>query len=601
MNEENNQASKKQGQEPEFSDIPILGNPSAHNKAESRGADTSSSDPLSSYTNMLKSDTATSEFSSENTETSVCSEHETVPIPPSDDTFESEESEESDGDDILSAEFLKKQRRKWEKTAHKRKKGDWNYKKIVVFLALLVLLLLGAVFGVFMLLFSEEQSQPQPQKAPKTKPVVAKTKEKKKSEDSKAAAKASGEDKQKKAKSPSGLNGKLASVEKGKDKKKELSPPAKLKKKTYSEFISILKPLIAKNKDEEIEKQCLAVLSDQGEDSTLQIKIQAYLLTHSDASIVHEIYKQWIKNKPDSALANYLYAKTLGSSKLAIEHYRKSIELNPKLYMSYFSIASIFAGERDWVKVAEAYSDLLKQNPTDSKCRRLLAQAKIRDGKGKEAVEEYEEYLRGKKLSSAEMALKLIKLAQSLPKAGMAKKCLGEIKKDKALADEYQYYSVRQKAIYGKLSLTDFKEWYPKPLKEFHVIYLLSNDRTKKVKFLPTAPAEFPDFWKVFLGWKANLGSWKVQAKQIEEKYKNKKDKTRGIIAALWLESISPKEALAEIKACPPESDSLFYFMMAEYYRKKKKKKKAKQFYIKALSKNGNIYKSLIKHYRKKL
>jgi tetratricopeptide (TPR) repeat protein len=149
--------------------------------------------------------------------------------------------------------------------------------------------------------------------------------------------------------------------------------------------------------------------------------------------------------------------------------------------------------------------------------------------------------------------------------------------------------------------LTDFKDYYPSNIREFHIIYLLSNGRNKKVKLLPTPPKDFPDFWKVFLGWKANNHDWKLNAIKLEKKYKDGKNRIKSIIARLWLERITPEEAVEKLNEINPEDEALFYFSIAEYYRKLKKKKLAKEYYKKALKPPGNIYKSLIKYYREKL
>jgi Tfp pilus assembly protein PilF/flagellar basal body-associated protein FliL len=580
-----------EGKEPEFKDIQIL-------RRDNSQSQNPENDPLASFTNILMEDTkGPSETDSQESSPPPPPPMAPPPPPPPTGMPETDEEElietnpeiydetaedldalfvnKEEEEDILSPEFLQKQRKEWEKSAQAKMKGP--KKKFVLLSVIAVIVLTLIALSVVFTLSLSQAPPPPPPKRPVVKKKVAPPPPPKAEEKKTAEA-----DKKK---------------EEG-EKQKENAPE---KPKTFKEISALLKTLADKNESEKFQQEYLKFLKAQGDDTKLQLKVQKFLLSKGKGLETHSVYKAWIKEKPDSALANYLYAISLDNDKLAKEHFDKSLKLDPKFYYTRFALADKYLKENDWKKAETEYTELIKIFPKDKKLHYQLAKIKTYQDKTQEAIDDYSKFLESQKESKKDIALALIDFAQLLPKQETAEKYLEEIKKDPKLYLKYRYYATKQKAIYKKLSLTDFKDWYPTDIREFHIIYLLSNGRNKKVKLLPTPPKDFPDFWKIFLGWKANTTDWKRNAFKLSKKYQNKKDKTKYIISRLWLERMTPEEAESKINEVSPESRALFYFVLAEHYRKNRKKKEAKEYYKKAYKQPGNIYKPLIKYYKDKL
>jgi hypothetical protein len=205
-------------------------------------------------------------------------------------------------------------------------------------------------------------------------------------------------------------------------------------------------------------------------------------------------------------------------------------------------------------------------------------------------------------LSKGKIAVYLLKIAQLTPSPVYSQKYLEMLKKDPKMSSEYKIYAIKHKAIYGKLHESDFDDTFiiSKQIRQERMLFLLSKGRDMEVAMMPTPPEDFPDFWKIFLGWRKNDNNWKDNAEKLVEKYRNKDDKTYSVIVSVWLGNLKADEARNMKLNTSVEKEPLLFFALAEYFKKKKSFMKTKVLYRKALKQSPNPYKNVIEFYQKK-
>lgn len=362
-------------------------------------------------------------------------------------------------------------------------------------------------------------------------------------------------------------------------------------------FLRFVKLVIGTGKADRLESDYIKVLNAHPNDIILHKRLQNCLSSSGHDKLCLEIYSKWWAARSNDTFAEYLYARALGNTESAKGHYLALLKLNPEFHDAYFELGHLYTMERDWYKAEEAYSRYVSLRPENEKARYLLALIKLHLGKGEKAIDEYENFLKKVKVRDSERALKVINLVQKLSNPAMAEKYLEDIKQDPKLQEQYRFQELKTKFIYGKVSEEDFSGTYPKSAREYHILYLLSNGKSREVLLMTTPPEEFPDFWKVFLCWEEGIASWEQNAELLISK--NKKHDPLSVIAALWLGKITPDEVRKMVDSFHPDSESLLYFMIAEKYKKDGNTIKAKVCYLKALADKLNPLYSVIRYYSK--
>ncbi|MFA6290408.1 MAG: tetratricopeptide repeat protein [Victivallales bacterium] len=330
------------------------------------------------------------------------------------------------------------------------------------------------------------------------------------------------------------------------------------------------------------------------------------LLENGLETFAFDTYRGWWESKKKDAVAGYIYAKFLGTyaSRLpdlptedTFPIYKKVVELDPQFFEAFLELGYLYTMERDWAGAENAYSTCVKMRPDDKNSRYLLSLAKERGGKGEEAFDEYEKYLGTLNLPPEDKASELIELALRLDKPDRAEKQLGVIGKNPKYESEHRVQTMKLKLIYGKPDDKDFADPYPKEGRIFHEYYLLSKGRNNEVLLMTVPPAEFPDFWKLFILWRTDRPGWQEGIEALIAKNKSTKDMTYRMIADIWNGKRTPDDARKLINKVHPDNEPLFFLMLAEKYRKDKIESKAKVCYQKAAIERRNPLVSVIDYY----
>ncbi|OGV52096.1 MAG: hypothetical protein A2017_10675 [Lentisphaerae bacterium GWF2_44_16] len=473
-------------------------------------------------------------------------------------SFEPVKAENGRENDILSSDFLEEEKKKWEneiKIRHGKTQGV-SKKAIMVLVAFAVFFFfLAALFLLFSFGGKTQETKSE-------SPVSAKVKAK---------------------------------------PEKEKKPLAeKVPQVNFVEIFPEIKKAVSEKNWTKLSEISLNALKEQPENITLHEKIQNYLMACGFHDRIGKLYDKYASENPASAEAVFLAARLKGNTQSAAHKMQEALKIKPGFYEAYMELGNIFSHLRNWNEAEEAYKGALKLKPDDPAARYLFALEQLRAGKGREALGAYETYLQGRKLTPPQVALKCVWLALHLDTPALAEKYLGEIKKEARYERKYMFYSMAEKAIYGKLEEKDFQEWYPNECRVYHIIYLLSRNKEREVQLQTTPPDDFPDFWKVFLAWKNDNADWQNNASAIIGKNRKDKDRTKGIIASLWLSEISVEDAERRLNDVAPESEGLFYLMLAECCKKKNEPEKAAGYYAKALKAKASPYKALIENYSRK-
>ncbi|HBC85911.1 MAG TPA: hypothetical protein DCZ94_03045 [Lentisphaeria bacterium] len=308
------------------------------------------------------------------------------------------------------------------------------------------------------------------------------------------------------------------------------------------------------------------------------------LVENGQDKLAFEIYSEWWSERNETC-GGYFYGKSLGAMPdEVIDIYTRLAKKDPDFFEVLYDLGYFYMLKRDWPNSEKNYAECVRLRPNDRSLQQLLAVARIRNGKGDEALDGYEKLLSGLNISEEEKASDLIDIACRLPSPARMEKYLGVLKGNPKYADEYKTQLMKFKLIYGKPDDSDFAEPYPKAARIYHEYYLLSKGRTNEVLLMTVPPDEFPDFWKIFILWRNDKPGWQEGMDALVAKNKAKKDAIYGIIASLWNGKLQPDDAKKHIEKIHPDNETLFYLMIAERYRKDKISIKGKVAYQRAVS-----------------
>jgi tetratricopeptide (TPR) repeat protein len=96
-----------------------------------------------------------------------------------------------------------------------------------------------------------------------------------------------------------------------------------------------------------------------------------------------------LPNDPDVVLAMGETEQSLGNADQAEDHFRKSIELEPKRFDGYLALSQLFFRQGDAAKASEVLNDAAEQVEETSEMRRMLGQSELARNKIESAVHEF--------------------------------------------------------------------------------------------------------------------------------------------------------------------------------------------------------------------
>jgi len=569
---------------------------------------------------------------------------------------ENDEDERYEGEDIettqeLSAEFLDTQKAKWQKiTKSKNKKSKVPIIAVICGVALMVI-----AGGAYFLLPGDSDNggndEPSVKKTPVKKPPVKKEPVKKEPVKAPANEDESGKppdetdpDKPKpgdtETKAPVTKDDDIKIVKPGDDKagdpktdpKPEIKPEATgdtgetpktgesleydaknpdavVKKKEIikplAEYYNEIFELVAEEKTDDATELTFEMFEKHPGKYNEYLDFQNKLIQKKYNSFAVNIFQTVYKSKSHSPEAAFLYGKSLGSLPLAETYLTKAVFIQKDYLDAYIVLGSYYYQKREWDKAIDTYNKGLKHYPSKSQFRERVVVCNIWKGaaEGEKAILEYENHLSSKGFSEDAVGSNMINLAQMMPNPDLAKKYLGMMRtglNKSKIRKEYAIALLKQKAVYSKVTIADFKKLSVNDVREEYIACLLYNGQERKVMTLTTPPKYFPDFWKAFLSWKYESRLWEKSAQLLNDRHRDSEDKMIYLITSLWLKKISAEDARARVNQVGIESEPLYYMLIAEYYKKEKKRTKARVVFNKALKNKYGIYYNLIKHYRSK-
>lgn len=352
---------------------------------------------------------------------------------------------------------------------------------------------------------------------------------------------------------------------------------------------------------EDLTEFCRGLLKARPDDFELQKTVQKQLLLSKGPEVVLELYSDWWSKNSSNPIANYLYAKSLGYSEAAKKYYHKALVNDPKFFHASMELGKIAMDEKNWQEAEKNFAKSAKNMKNDKKVRYLYALAKVKNGKGQSAIQEYANFLDAQGLTPSQKAAEVVPLAMLLPTPQLADGYLAIIKEDPALQQEYKLNKAKRHLLFKGNPGDAFSGAKKGTFREYVILNMLSQGKEKEILMMPTPAKEFPDFWKVFIARRKNFKNWKKSAAMLLAKHKNDADPTIKIISSLWLRKIKLADAEKMFNRIPFDKEALFYMILAEEYKREKKIPKAKIRYRKAKSCGRNVYSGVVDYYSRKL
>jgi tetratricopeptide (TPR) repeat protein len=317
------------------------------------------------------------------------------------------------------------------------------------------------------------------------------------------------------------------------------------------------------------------VLKARPEDVELGLDTQRVLSASLTPNEMVDAYGAWQAENSDNSVANFLYAKALGTLDSAVELYKRAVRLNPSFYEANLELARLYMARKRWSGAERCLVKCVEQRGADVEPKRLLAICQARRGKGAEAMGTLCAAMEKLQASPGEKAAAAIDVALLLPSPKDADRFLADLKADPKYNTLYREKNAERKLLYGGISDSDFRGLKTKVLRRYYRLYLLSKGRKKDVLIMPTPKEDFPEFWKVYLMRCMRFKAWRKNAEALYKKTANSDALTEHLIVGMWLDKISPEKAEGKLSSIPPGKEALFYFMLGDAYREKKKSAKA--------------------------
>jgi len=330
------------------------------------------------------------------------------------------------------------------------------------------------------------------------------------------------------------------------------------------------------------------------------VKAQKALLreleNRGEMDFARSFFDEELRRHPNSAVANYMSALTRKSRGAKVELIKKAIDLSPSFYAALLDYGRILQDKGDWASAAKKLNRCVSLQPSAIEPRRLLAMVEMKLQKDASPLRAYEKFLRGVLgASDEEVVREMVLLAHYLPNPSEEEKWLAKADGIPVLKEFAIVERLRSKLAGGALRDADFKgKDLAGEVRRLYMIYLFGEGRDRDLLLLPTKPEDFPEFWKVYVGMRMGLSSWRRNAELI---IKRRPDNLlESVCAKLWLGRISPEEAEKFLDALPYEEKPLLCAMIANRLRADKKWTLVGSMYAKALKyDNPNLYVKAIK------
>jgi len=368
-----------------------------------------------------------------------------------------------------------------------------------------------------------------------------------------------------------------------------------------SDFLSQLVPIASKIKFKKLKKFTLDLLELFPDNIDLHLKNQQYLIKNEPSKFVLDVYSEYWTKFPASPLANFLRGKAMQNSpSLAKKYYSEAIRLQSDFSHARIELGILYLNEQKWQDAERLFKFSLKLDEQNQDLQRFYAIAKLKNNGKNDAVAQYADFLKSKKISEQKQAVELLPLALMLRKPDMTDQLLSKLEKSKKFHSEYKLFKAQRYLIFpGKQSDAFSGAPMRGKFREFCILDMLRRGKLKQVLMMPTPREEFPEFWKIFLARRKNLKSWKKSAEEFLKKPKNNTNTSLKLIVKLWLGQINVAAAEKKMDIIPFDKHALFLFMLADEYKRMKNHPKSTIRYRKAFAYDRNIYTDVIKYFMK--
>ena len=347
-------------------------------------------------------------------------------------------------------------------------------------------------------------------------------------------------------------------------------------------------------------RSCQKILENRFRNN-VEVQLQLYhaLTTAGKLKVCRQLFESQYKKYQGSALANYMFGKTMSDPERKIYYYRSALKLQSGLYYAALDLGIQLCNKGDW-KSALNYLELaIYRIPSNPRARYYSAIAETKVSGKSDALENYEKFLKANNVARDDSLKKLIDVAQYLPEPETALNYLGTAAELPDLKEYARYKLLQTKMIYGIIKKSDFPVRMNAREKNLYYIYLIAENDVGEAVSVVTTRDEFPAFWKVYLCWRGNIRSWKPNSKLLLQKYPE--DQFIQAVCKLWLEKSTPAQAAKIISCLPYLKKPLLNIMIAEYFRKKNRKYKAENYYKAALNfPEPNMYSKLARTLEKR-
>ncbi len=333
------------------------------------------------------------------------------------------------------------------------------------------------------------------------------------------------------------------------------------------------------------------IISTHNSDYAILKAIQNLLNRTGKTTLSAEIFSElWAKN-PESAVCEYLYARSLDPLDSAIEYYSLAVKRKPDFQDALLDLGKCLISHRRYLEAEDILLKARQMNPDGLTINQNLFLSRFYRDRNSKTLLEYRKFLESKKIGK--IPLLLMEYAQMLDDPSYSESLLLELEKSDKKAE--QFWRIRHDLIYWNAPEKHFSEYYPPEARELYVLYLLSKGKQRDVLLLPTPPDKFPDFWKVFILWRSGMEGWEDMALAFYEKHKA--NSSLNMISMMILGKNDPDDAKRQIYRVEQEYEALFFLVMAEQYRKARLRIKAQVSYSKALGDAPGIYRKLIQYF----
>jgi hypothetical protein len=345
-----------------------------------------------------------------------------------------------------------------------------------------------------------------------------------------------------------------------------------------------------------IREETIRFFNAYPEELPIQLKVIEKMKALQIEDTAASLCREWQEQNPKLSNGLYLASLWAETDEERGDLLAKAVAAKPFLDAAFRDYSAIISAQGDRAALERFYEEWLSNSPLDRDVCRRLADLKIERGLQEAGVLRVQQILQSRDVSRSEIAARLVFSAQQLPSKALAEGYALDLKGDSSHFNEYELARIRNKAIYGTLSEEDFAEgFYPSEVRYYHMLFLLSKNRESEVTRIPTPPADFPDFWKVYIAWRNEDSIWQELCERLLARHEKDERSFIPLIARVWLKQVDPDTARKEIDSLRREDQPIARYLLAEVFQKQKVRTKASVLYQSALRETCTPYHFFIK------